>query len=219
MHHHRKQKKKAPASVNWTGALKRKGSTNKVRPLTPLVSRSSNGKASHNLFTANGAGSRSQTGSQRRTQKGRLKIKEQWLREELRANRTLMLGLFQWGLAVLTGMETVIYYVRRDVASNLALHNALPPNGTVPPTRWLVGTAILTMVAIIFCLMSKYLVARQVAYRGQLVGMKHSFSGIIEGPMKAGINKYHYWLFLAFPAMDVMLLFYFRLTSSITIPW
>lgn len=149
----------------------------------------------------------------------RLRIKEQWLREEIRANRTLMLALFQWGLAVLVGMGTILYYVRRDVANNLALHHSLPPDGTVPPVRWFVGTAIMLMVSLIFCSMSKYLIKRQVTYRTQLIEMKPSFSGIIEGPTGGRINRYHYWLFLAFPFLDAVLWFYFRLACSFTIPW
>ena len=80
-----------------------------------------------------------------------------WRLEAKRANRTLMLNLFQWGLAVLVGMETCLYYVRRDVANNMAQHHALPSYGTVPPVRWFVGTTLVMIVALILCSMNTLL--------------------------------------------------------------
>jgi hypothetical protein len=210
---------------------KAQGSATSARALANGAPRT-NGKAPIHLIIANRKRNASglSTGKNRRKSSTRsrrkswawvekLKLKEQWLRQEIRANRTLMLGLFQWGLTVLVGMETCMYYIRRDVATNLALHGSLPANGTIPPVRWFVGSVVLAIVAFLFCSMNRYLIQRQVAYRTQLIAMVPSFSGIKERPTGGKINRYHYLLFFAIPVLDVLLWFYFRLTASITIPW
>ena len=80
-----------------------------------------------------------------------------------------MLQMMQWGVMTLAAVATALYYVRRDVANNLTLHNVLPANGTLPPGRWFVGTAFLTMIAMIFCSLTKYMVNRHIGYRKQLL--------------------------------------------------
>ena len=214
-HHNGSTHKKAQGSANSTRASRADHSTRK----TPAASTIANGKASARGWLFTGLTHRSLRSRRAAFWRERLRVKEQWLREEIRANRTLMLSLFQWGLAVLAAIETCLYYVRRDVSNNLALHGALPPYGTVPPGRWFVGTTILIIVAAIFCSMAKYMINRHVAYRTQLLTLSPSFSGIREGPTGGRINRYHYLLFFTFPVMDSVLWFYFRLTGSITIPW
>ena len=147
----------------------------------------------------------------------RLKFKEETLREEIRASRTLMQGTMQWGVTTLAAIETALYYVRRDVANNLSLHHLLPPNGTVPPVRWFVGTGFLLLIATVFCVITKYMTGRHVGYRRQLLEMGESYSGIEERPTGGRINCLPQLLFLAFPAFDCLVWLYFHITSSITI--
>ena len=45
----------------------------------------------------------------------RTKTKEQWLREELRATRSLMNNTLQWGITVLAAAELNLYYLRREI--------------------------------------------------------------------------------------------------------
>jgi hypothetical protein len=148
----------------------------------------------------------------------RIKTKERWLRDEIRASRQIILGVMKWGVTVLTATGALLYYIRRDVANRMFTMHTLPQYGTVPPARWLVGTAFLAMIAFIYCIMTRYVVKRHVGYRSQLLDMD-SYSGIEEGPTGGKINNTFYFLFYAFPAFDLILWFYFRAISSITIPW
>ena len=47
------------------------------------------------------------------------RIKEKWLRDEIRDTRNMVIGLQRWGVTVLVAVETSLYYVRRDIAQNL----------------------------------------------------------------------------------------------------
>jgi len=199
----RNGKRKAQASATWTRARKRKTQKVFAPRLSNGWSRKARGELSPPVI---------------RRKMRRLSV-EKWLRKELRANRKLMLGVFRFGLGVLVAFSTALYYVRRDVANNLAAHNALPANGTVPPMRYFIGTTVLFVIACIICAMNRYLIQRQVGYRKQLIDMHPSYSGIVETSTGGRINRYHYWLFFAFPLIDVVLFFYSRLASSVTIPW
>ena len=48
-----------------------------------------------------------------------IKIKEDWLRQELRASSALLVSLMQWGVLILTALEVSFYYVRQDVTAHL----------------------------------------------------------------------------------------------------
>jgi len=217
MHQRKLIKKKAPASANWSRALKRKGPTHKVKPLTRQLLHMPNGSASHKLFTTNGNGSLRHATAQLSLTMERRKTKEEWLRKEIRDNRSTMTELLKWGVAVLTGVETMLYFVRRDVANHLASIGTLPAYGTVPAGRWFIGTAFLTMIALFFCQMTNYVMKRHIKHREQLLNMKPTYSGIIEEVGGGRIRQLHYYLLLAFPAFDLILWCYFRITGSITI--
>jgi hypothetical protein len=131
----------------------------------------------------------------------------------------MILGLLKWGVAVLAATATSLYFVRRDVATHLSAIGTLPSYGTVPPGRWFIGTAFLTMTAFIFCYLTKYVIKRHVSHRKQLSEMKPSYSGIEEEIGGGKIQYIHYWLYYAFPAFDLVLWCYFRFAGSITISW
>src|SRR4051812_23862030 len=97
-----------------------------------------------------------------------LKTKEDWLRQELRASRTLFASQLQWGVTVLAAVELNLYYVRRDVARYLIELGALKPNELLPITRWLIGTTFLLMLAGIFARYTKRTIRHHVDYRQQL---------------------------------------------------
>ena len=50
-----------------------------------------------------------------------LKTKEDWLRQELRASRTLLTSILQWGVAVLSVVELKLYDIRREVTKHQRL--------------------------------------------------------------------------------------------------
>jgi len=137
------------------------------------------------------------------------KIREKWLREELRANRTLLLGLLQWGVTVLAAVETSLYYVRRDATKHLIDLGQLKPEQPLPLLRWGLGTVFLTILAYIFFRLTDYVVQRHGFYRDQLITMSPSYSGIQEQSRGGRINTIHHYIFFLFPAFDVVLWVYF----------
>lgn len=149
------------------------------------------------------------------------RAKEEWLREELRANRSQMISLIQWGVTILAAIELNLYYIRRDVIRHLVDQKALQPNELLSPLRWSIGTLLLVIVAYAF---SHYLgrtARRHVSYRDQLISME-SYSGIKEEiPTGGRIRKVHYLLFYAFPLFDVFVwcMFYVGEKLKIPVPW
>ena len=214
----RKLKKSAPASANWTGARRRAQS--KIGTLASVHSIPGlNGNARLSLSTgSNGKGPHKVRNAASEIKKW-MRVREQWLREEIRANRIMILELMKWGVVVLSGVTSSLYFVRRDVAKHLAALGALPSYGTVPPGRWFIGTLFLTMIASIFSVLTTYVMKRHVGYRTQLLKRRLSYSRIQERETGGRIKYLHYFLFFAFPAFDLVLWFYFRATGSITIPW
>jgi hypothetical protein len=208
--------KNAPTSANWTGA-EQEAFSKTLSSLLMLAKCGVNGK--QELSTGIQDVIDTQANPAIAVEIERQKIREQWLREEIRASRTLLFQIARWGVMTLAAVSTALYYVRRDVLNHLSQHNVLPANGTVPPGRWFVGTAFLCMIAIMFCTMSKYLSRKHVAYRTQLLEIQPSYSGIKESPTGGNINLFPYFIYLAFPILDFGLWFYFRLTNGITIPW
>jgi hypothetical protein len=150
------------------------------------------------------------------------KVKEEWLREELRAVRTRMLGLLQWGVTVLAAAELNLYYIRRDATKHLVEQRVLQPNELLPFLRWFTGTLLLIILACVFSTYMRRQVHRLIAYRKQLLGMNPSYSGIVEDlPTGGTISRLHYLLFFIFPCFDlfVWLMFFAGKKFQINIPW
>ena len=211
MHLHKNAKNKALSSRNWKRA-ECKGPNGKDA-LTLQSSRNGNGKSRGRLSTARRP-RRAET-----SQTEQAKFKEQTLREELRMNRKTMLTLMRWGVTVLAGIASSLYFIRRDVANHLSNIGKLPSYGIVPPGRWFVGTAFLIMIASLFCFMTSYLIKRQVSYRAQLLELDPSYSGIHEPPGNSKLRWFHLYLFFSFPLFDIMVWCYYRFGGNITIPW
>src|ERR1041385_4857192 len=104
------------------------------------------------------------------------KCKEDWLRQELRANRTLMTGLLQWGVAVLAAVQLNLYYIRRDVTRHLVERGRLKADELLPFTRWLTGTIFLMMLAYIFTSYMRTTIERHANYRKQLLIVSPTYS-------------------------------------------
>lgn len=157
-----------------------------------------------------------------RSSRAQDRCKEQWLRQELRASRRLIVNLLSWGVTVLAASELNLYYVRRDIREHLIRLGVIQSSELLPFLRWFLGTAFLLGLAYIF---SKYLqrvVQRHEMYRVQLQAMPHSFSGIKETiPVGGQLSVTYYYLFFAFPLFDlcIWLLFYAGSKLSISIPF
>lgn len=68
------------------------------------------------------------------------------LRKELRSIHVERLRLLQVGITLLAAIETALYYIRRDVYEHLGLK---PPE-VLPFGRFIIGTSILFIIALIF---------------------------------------------------------------------
>jgi len=149
----------------------------------------------------------------------RSKLREEWLREEIRAVRTLAFTLIQWGVTVLTAVETSLYYLRRDVTEHLVASHRILPGELIPWPRWLLGTLFLLFLAYIFSNLLNYLNKKLVSYREQLIAGP-SYSGIVEvQPAKTKWSLAPHLLFYAFPLIDLALYFGFSVAKSFNIPW
>lgn len=150
---------------------------------------------------------------------------EDWLRQELRATRTVTINLIQWGVTALAAVELNLYYIRRDATQRLLDSHFLKPGELLPLTRWCLGTILLSILAQIFSVYTSRIARHHLSYRNQLVNMNPSYSGIDEGAVKTGgpIHQVHVYLFWIFPLFDLTAWFLFyageRLHISIFIPW
>jgi hypothetical protein len=102
----------------------------------------------------------------------RLKAKEEWLRLEINSNRTLMMSLLQWGTTLLAGVESSLYFLRKDVAEHLVAIKSLKPGDLLSWPRWTTGTVFLILIASIFSSLDYRVQRRHVAYRRQLIDLR-----------------------------------------------
>ena len=143
-----------------------------------------------------------------------IKLKEQWLREEIRAGRVVMLTMLRWGITLQTAVEAALYFIRRDVM----LRQAIPADQPFPFFRWIVGTGIQLFLAFVFWKFTSYTMKTHVNYRAQLVAMQPSYSGIEERPSgNRLLPKMVLWLFLSFPLAAVLLWLYLLALAEHTI--
>jgi hypothetical protein len=152
----------------------------------------------------------------------KVKIREQWLREELRASRTLITSLMQWGLTVLAAVALNLYYIRKDVHTHLVSSNIIQANEILPITRWLLGTAFLTLLAAVFTSYGNRFSAHHGHYRQLLLDMNGGYSGIKERVPRARL-LYHapLMIFFCIPLLDlaVWFLFYAGEKLNFSISW
>jgi hypothetical protein len=154
----------------------------------------------------------------------RFRLKEQWLREELRASRTQLLGQMQWGITVLAAVGINLYYIRKDVHAHLVQQAVITPQEILPFTRWFLGTFFLLVLAWVFTALAKRLSSHHGVYRQQLIDMDGGYSGIRERvPRASFLYRAPFIMFFSIPAIDLLTwaLFYAgeRLRINILIPW
>jgi hypothetical protein len=75
---------------------------------------------------------------------------EKLLREEVRSIRELWMRILQWGITVLTGASTIIFYARRSVKEDLVASAILKIGEPLPMKVYLIGTVFLLLLAYIF---------------------------------------------------------------------
>jgi hypothetical protein len=135
------------------------------------------------------------------------RIREQWLREEIRASRKLHVTQLQWGITVLVAAELNLYYIRRDAKLHLVAQRVLEESDILPFPRWLIGTVFLLITAIVFSALARRLARHHIAYRKQLIAMKGGYSHIAES-VPAGNSFWLNWgwslLFCSIPLLDIV---------------
>jgi hypothetical protein len=143
--------------------------------------------------------------SEEKAAQERLKTKEQWLREEIRASRTVLTSLMQWGITALVAVELNLYYVRRDAKLHLVQFHILNEKELLPLVRWGIGTLSLCILALVFWVITRRVALHHQSYRRQLTGLaSHGYSGIEEYEhVGGGIHFTPFILYFSVPIMDL----------------
>ena len=108
---------------------------------------------------------------------------EDVLRTEIRALRTTVLRVNQWGVTVLASIETALYFIRRDVLEHLRIEK--PSVSALPADHYLRGTLFLLLVAVLFFLIGMRGSVRITGYRKELKRLQ--VSKIAEKDIRAGL--------------------------------
>lgn len=150
----------------------------------------------------------------------RAKTKEQWLREELRATRSLLEHQMLWGITALVAAAINIYYIRIAARADLIRAGVLTDGAPPPFGRWVVGTFYLSVLAGVFIALIRQVGKQHIAYREQLIAMKGGYSGIKElVPLTKYLWLTPFILFLSIPALDLVIWFWFYLGRYLTVTW
>lgn len=129
--------------------------------------------------------------------------REEWLREEVKNHRALLLSLIQWGVTLLAAVESSLYFVRRDLAQSIMQKQYVIPAQVLTFGRWLYGTIFLIVISALFSLMTSNLLKRYYDYRDQLITVAAGHSGIHDGRVKRAFGWVTQLFFWAFPILDV----------------
>src|ERR1700719_2974825 len=79
-----------------------------------------------------------------------LKTREQWLRDEVKNHRALLLSLIQWGMALLLAVESALYFIRQEVAQGLTGEQFIVPAKVLSWGQWFYGTSLQITIALLF---------------------------------------------------------------------
>lgn len=134
-------------------------------------------------------------------------IKEQTLRSEIQHCRELVISIMRWGVTVLIGMETSLWFMRMHVTEHLAKLDNLQADETIPFVRWLFGTVFMLIVACVFYAITRYVGLKLRDYRRQLLDMKgESITGIEEVQGASSTLRFTiYGLYFIFPLIDLII--------------
>ena len=164
------------------------------------------------------------------------RITELWLRTEIHRSRTLRFGVMKWGIGLLSGVITGLYFVRRDFSKPATLPYVINVNITsdkgnlsdtlstvtqnvhplqkaaisvqLPFFHWIVGTVLLLGLAIFFWQLTFRLLERTAIYARQLDNLD-SYSGIRDNITREPALKLTlFWIYMLFPTFDLVHYFF-----------
>ncbi len=130
-------------------------------------------------------------------------LKEMFLRQEIRHLQESAMSLLRWGLTVMLGVQTVIYYIRRDLVAQYVSQGRIAAGGLLPIQRYLVGTFVLVVIACLFSRMAYAASIRLGNYRSQLVAAD-LVSGIRELPRFPEFRYMMIGIFFVVPVLDIL---------------
>src|SRR6266446_1379102 len=128
-----------------------------------------------------------------------LQILEQWLREEVKHHRVLLLSLIQWGVTLLAALESSFYFVRRDLAQRLTGREHVDPAEVLSLAHWIFGTILIFLIALLFWVLTMNLLKRYYSYRVQLNTISSTYSEIDDSEVKTHFQWVPAVFFLTFP--------------------
>jgi hypothetical protein len=129
--------------------------------------------------------------------------REKILWEELRSLRDVSFRLLQWGVTVLASLQTAIFFLRKEVRDTMVASKELESHLPLPFARYLMGTLVLSVVAVICCYLVALTGIRYRKMRDQLVAT--NYYGIAHGEPKKSARIVVFFIFLAFPILDIVI--------------
>ena len=130
-------------------------------------------------------------------------LKERILREEIRALHVAGMRVVQWGVTVLISLQTALFFVRRDVTNEYVGRGLLHAGEPLPWHRYIIGSAFLFILAMIFARMSQRTSERLYNYKKQLLECLPS--GIEEIGRFPDMRFLMIGVYFIFPLLDIFL--------------
>src|ERR1035437_9212384 len=97
------------------------------------------------------------------------KPKEELLREEVRFWMDSMQKMMQWGVTLLIGLQTALFFLRRELSDRYIAAGELKVGQQLPYGRYLIGTGFLTLAAAIVWAVNRRSVQQYRNYKSQLL--------------------------------------------------
>ena len=135
-----------------------------------------------------------------------LSEKEKILWDEIRNIREIALKLLQWGVTVLTALQTAIFFFRKDLYQRMIDSQEITRGHYIPWNRYLIGTVYLFFVATIFSYILVMVGNRYGKIRSQLV--ETNCYGIQHGDANKVVRYAVLMVFYAFPILDIVIRLY-----------
>lgn len=135
---------------------------------------------------------------------------EEILFERMGHSMDMTIKLAQWGITVLIGLQTAIFFVRKDMLIRVEkLLGAKYDPLLLPWSFHFIGTFFLLIIASIFCFLTYRATERYRHYKKQLVNI--SQKSIEDIPVSRYFRKLILSFFFVFPAIDILIRIYLSL--------
>ena len=132
-----------------------------------------------------------------------MSTKEQILREEMRSLADRLVATYQWGVTVLISTETAIFFLRKDIYERMLANGQLTKNEYIPWDRYLIGTGVLLVLALIFFGLTRIIRERYKFYL-KVLQDKHTIPDALPTPPLPGLARlFGMVLFFVFPLMEI----------------